>query len=463
MRLYLGLIVFFFVGLAGCAGSSPNDPAEPVFSPQLFSARSATVANKYFPLVPGTVQTYQAKTQDSIEIIVVEVLEKTRMVAGVECAAVRDRVYEDDLLIEDTEDWYAQDQAGNVWYMGETVVNFEYDDDGNLIGTDSEGAWEAGADVAGIGEIAQPGIIMKASPRPGDSYQQEFYRGEAEDTARIVALNVSVTLADGTVHSCLQTRDLNPLDPGPDEFKYYAAGIGVVREEKVDGSENSELRGTFDLDVAAGLPDFSAVTFSNPSQITNLRLAFFPETARAFADSDEEDPEKIVVEALTTTRMVNGIECAVVRDRVFLGDLLIEDTHDWYAQDDAGNVWYMGESVDNYEYDDDGNLLGIDSDGAWEAGVDGAQPGIIMGASPVVGVSYRQEYYEDEAEDMAVIVAFNVEVELGDGTIYSNCLQILEWSELAPDALEYKYYVPGTGVVLEKPIGIDERVELTGP
>ena len=53
MRLYLGLIVFFFVGLAGCAGSSPNDPAEPVFSPQLFSARSATVANKYFPLGPG--------------------------------------------------------------------------------------------------------------------------------------------------------------------------------------------------------------------------------------------------------------------------------------------------------------------------------------------------------------------------------------------------------------------------
>ncbi len=91
---------------------------------------------------------------------------------------------------------------------------------------------------------------------------------------------------------------------------------------------------------------------------------------------------------------------------------LIEDTHDWFAQDDDGNVWYMGEEVTNYEYDDDDNLIGTDNDGAWEAGVDDALPGIVMWADPEAGVSYYQEYYEDEAEDMGMVVAIGVRVEL---------------------------------------------------
>ncbi len=454
--------------LSGCSGTpavlQAGDPTEPAFSAQLFSASSAQVTNPYLPLVPGVVHTYQVKTTaGEIEIIVVEVLPTTRVVAGVECAIVRDRVFCEDLLVEDTYDWYAQDQNGNVWYMGEEVTNYEYDDDGNVIATDSAGAWEAGQDVAGVGSNAVPGIIMKTSFVVGDTYQQEFYAGEAEDRGEIFALDAAVTLADGTTYTCLQTRDTNPLDPGVVEFKYFAPGVGVVLEEKEDLSERSELRGRFNLNLDESLPDFSAATFSNPTQVTDSFLSYLTETARTFVDSDEDAPETIVVEVQTTTRIVNGVESLVVRDRVFADELLVEDTLDWYAQDDLGNVWYMGEEVVNYEYDDDGNLIGTDNGGSWEAGVDGAEPGIAMWASPVVGQPYHQEYYEDEAEDMAVIVAFNVEVELGDGTIYSNCLQILEWSELAPDALEYKYYVPGTGVVLEKPIGIDERVELTGP
>jgi len=86
-----------------------------------------------------------------------------------------------------------------------------------------------------------------------------------------------------------------------------------------------------------------------------------------------------------------------VRDRVFLDDVLVEDTHDWFAQDDNGNVWYMGEEVDNYDYDDDGNLIDITHEGAWEAGVEDALPGVAMWADPAVGTSYYQDFYEDEA------------------------------------------------------------------
>ncbi|MHC4579063.1 MAG: hypothetical protein ACYTFD_13505 [Planctomycetota bacterium] len=83
-----------------------------------------------------------------------------------------------------------------------------------------------------------------------------------------------------------------------------------------------------------------------------------------------------------------------------------------------------------------------------------------MWASPIVGRSYRQEFYEDGAEDAAVVVALGVTVELADGTTYANCLQTLEWSPLGPGVLEYKYYAPGVGVVVEESVAGDGRVEL---
>ncbi|MCA9624692.1 MAG: hypothetical protein KC731_36965, partial [Myxococcales bacterium] len=90
-------------------------------------------------------------------------------------------------------DWYAQDDDGNVWYMGEESESFEYDDDGNLIGSSTEGSWEAGLDVAGTGEVAQPGFVMLASPAVGDRYKQEYYPGEAEDEAKVLAVDEPVS------------------------------------------------------------------------------------------------------------------------------------------------------------------------------------------------------------------------------------------------------------------------------
>ena len=218
-------------------------------------------------------------------------------------------------------------------------------------------------------------------------------------------------------------------------------------------------------------PSFEQATFTNPTQIDNEYLPLNPNTVQLYQVETEDGVEAsqvetedgvetIVVEVLEETRVVNGVTCVVVRDQEFVDELLIEDTHDWYAQDDDGNVWYMGEEVTNYEYDDDGNLIDTNEDGAWEAGVDDALPGIVMWADPEVGISYYQEYYEDEAEDMGMVVAIGVGVELKNGTTYEDCLQILDWNPLDPAVLEYKYFAPGVGLVKEEVVGGDETVEL---
>jgi hypothetical protein len=451
--LIVGAALLILAGCSSSGSSTTNDPPEPAFDPAAFT-NPTQVDNTYFPLIPGTVQTFQAETEDGSETIVVEVLETTKTVAGVTCVIVRDQVFLDGLLIEDTHDWYAQDDSGNVWYMGEEVINYEYDDDENVIDTDNEGAWEAGVDGA------LPGIIMKAVLIPGDSYQQEYYEGVAEDMGQIVATGVQVRLADGSTYdNCLQTLDWNPLEPGDEENKYYAPQAGLIKEASVDGDETVELRGTFITGIAE-VPDFDTAGFTDPTNVDNTYLPLIPGTTMTYEAQTEDGIETIVTEVLATTRVVLGTECVVFRDRVYLEGLLIEDTHDWFAQDDDGNVWYMGEEVINYEYDDDGNLIDTNNDGAWEAGVDDALPGIIMWANPEAGFSYYQEYYEDEAEDMGMIVAVGIEVELENGTTYENCLQILDWNPLEPETLEYKYFAPGAGLIKEEVVGGDEVVEL---
>jgi hypothetical protein len=113
----------------------------------------------------------------------------------------------------------------------------------------------------------------------------------------------------------------------------------------------------------------------------------------------------------------------VVWDREWLNDALIEETYDWYAQDKEGNVWYLGEDSKEYE-----NGKAANSKGSWEAGVDGAKPGIIMKGDPKIGDSYRQEYLKGKAEDMADVVALSESVAVPFGT-FTDCLKTRDWSK----------------------------------
>ena len=222
----------------------PQDGTVPDTVPDFAAARFTNpteIDNPLFPLAPGTTWTYLGETADGTERTVVEVLDETREVDGVTVRVVRDRVFLDDVLVEDTHDFYSQDDDRNVWYMGEETDDYSYDSNGELVDISHQGSWEAGLDVANLGAIARPGYQMKVSPSPGDAYHQEYYAGEAEDRGEVVALDVPVTLTDGTTYTCVQIRDINRFNPGGDEYKYYAPSVGLVVEEPVEGTERVEL------------------------------------------------------------------------------------------------------------------------------------------------------------------------------------------------------------------------------
>ncbi|MBU0533148.1 PepSY domain-containing protein [Candidatus Micrarchaeota archaeon] len=180
------------------------------------------VNNPYFTLTPGETFIYESETEDGLERIEVFTTNETRQVLGVTTIVVWDRVWLDGDLIEDTKDWYAQDSEGNVWYFGEETQELVA---GQVVNT--KGSWEAGVDGA------KPGIIMKANPQINDSYRQEYYQGEAEDMADVLALGESVDVPFGSFTDCLKTSDWTPLDPGNVEHKYYCSEVGGVALEVV--------------------------------------------------------------------------------------------------------------------------------------------------------------------------------------------------------------------------------------
>ena len=456
----LALAISPLLLLAACGGSDNNnatttadpvitsdpvdsDPAEPEFSIALFDDSSGNITNPFLPFRPGAGATYLGTNDDgNEERIDILVSHDTRQIQGITSAIVIDRVYEDDELIEETFDWYAQDINGNVWYMGEDSAEYE---DGELVSR--EGSWQSGLDIDNLGSIAVAGIIMKADLVDGDSYQQEFYQGVAEDRAVIDGLSIDIALADGRTFTTLRIRESDPLEPdAPEEFKYHAENIGVVLEEKVDLSERFELIRLTDQTT----PDIEADNFTDSTSIDHRYFPLVPGTITTLEKTVDGEVEQVISEVLVETRVVMGITTVVVLEREFEEDLLTEETRDWFAQDNDGNVWYFGEAVDNYNYDDDDNLVSIDHDGAWEAGVDGAQPGIIMLATPRVGDSYRQEYYRGEAEDLAVVDNLAVDITLGDGSRHT-ALRIKEWDPLDDEpGFEFKYYVEGIGLVREE-------------
>jgi len=208
---------------------------EPEIEPSNFMTpeMAADNPNPYWPLVPGTTYIYEGETEDGPERIEVTITDETREILGVECFVVRDTVFIDEEMVEDTRDWYAVDVEGNVWYFGEITLNFE---DGELV--DIEGSWEAGE------EGAKPGVVMFADPQVGHVYRQEFLLGEAEDVGAIHGVDESVNVEIGSFTDCILTHEYTPIDPELvelPELKYYAPGVGFVLEFNMYSGEMIEL------------------------------------------------------------------------------------------------------------------------------------------------------------------------------------------------------------------------------
>jgi hypothetical protein len=180
------------------------------------------------------------------------------------------------------------------------------------------------------------------------------------------------------------------------------------------------------------------------SVVDNPYLPWIPGTRWVFEGVSDGQHERNVVEVTDRTKVVMGVATTVVHDQVFSNGELAEDTFDRYAQDSAGNVWYFGEDTAEYEH---GEVTS--RKGSWEAGVDGALPGIVMLANPEVGERYHQEFLEGEAEDVGKVIALGESLRLPSGS-FDRVVVTQDTTPLEPQILEHKFYAPGIGLLMER-------------
>ena len=242
MRTFILIISAAALLLAGCgeSGESDNPPASalPYELPQGSTPVEldpadfvAEIDNPYWPMAPGSKWTYRETDGEGKEQrIVVTVTDRKKTILGIEATVVHDRVTEEGEIVEDTDDWYAQDKWGGLWYLGEDTTEFE---NGKPVNTG--GSWEAGVDGA------QAGLIIPPNPEVGMSYRQEYYAGEAEDRGEILSLDAQAKVPFGSFDGLLKTKDTTPLEPNVLEHKFYAKGVGPILAIAVSGGGHEEL------------------------------------------------------------------------------------------------------------------------------------------------------------------------------------------------------------------------------
>jgi hypothetical protein len=228
------LLVALVAAAAGCgddgtATTPLPQGSEPVdLSPADFTVE---IDNRYWPMRPGSRWTYrESDGEGGVQRVVVTVSHRTKRIAnGVEARVVHDVVSKGGSPVEVTEDWYAQDSDGNLWYMGERTAEYE---NGRVVSR--EGSWEAGVDGA------QAGIALPAEPRQGMRYRQEYYAGHAEDQGEVLDTGGQAEVSFGHFEGAVTTKDTTPLEPRVVEYKLYAPGVGPVLTLDVSGASGRE-------------------------------------------------------------------------------------------------------------------------------------------------------------------------------------------------------------------------------
>ncbi|PYR92501.1 MAG: hypothetical protein DMF84_13430 [Acidobacteria bacterium] len=241
-RTIVAIGAVFALQTFAAAAQDPVQSVQAAATPLLALYRSApavirtlfarNVSNEFFPLVRGTTFFYEGTKDGAPTRDEVHVTNQTIRILNINCTVVRDRAFEDNVLVEDTFDYYAQDISGNVWYFGEDTK--ELDEKGRVVST--QGTWRAGVNGAA------PGLIMEAHPLVGDRYYQELAAGVAEDQANVRSLTSSTCVPFDCFHDVLRTRETSRFEPGVVEQKYYASGIGFIRADILaGGNEHTAL------------------------------------------------------------------------------------------------------------------------------------------------------------------------------------------------------------------------------
>lgn len=214
----------------------PVQAAVPPFNKSNFH-NPLKIDNKYFPLKPGTTFVYKESSDGEQTRDVFTVTNNIKVIIGINAREVHDNAYVNGKLEESTDDWFAQDDNGNVWHFGEFTTDFT---------TGShEGSWQAGL------KGAKHGIIMLAQPMVGDTYNQEVAKGVAEDKATVLSLKEKVCVPYGCFSNVLKTADFTPLEPDVLEHKFYAQDIGNIKTVQVKGGSGDEKL----VQIKGKLPD----------------------------------------------------------------------------------------------------------------------------------------------------------------------------------------------------------------
>jgi len=177
------------------------------------------ITNPYWPMRPGTVWHYVETNATETQRITVRVTHRTKLVHGIRARVVRDVVRSAGEVVEATNDWYAQDAGGSIWYLGEDSKTYE---NGQVVST--EGSWQYGR------RGAQAGVILPARPHAGCGYREEYLAGEAEDRALVLSRREAVKVRTGFYRRVLHTANSTPLEPTVLENKFYARGVGPILE-----------------------------------------------------------------------------------------------------------------------------------------------------------------------------------------------------------------------------------------
>ena len=232
-------------GLLAAAVTAPTATAAhglPTPKASHFGHNSTRITNPWFPLARGSVYVYDGQKDGKQARDVMTVTQKTKVIAGIRALPVADRLFLNGSLAERTTDWYAQDKRGTVWYLGEKTA--ELNANGKV--TSTEGSFLNGRNGA------KGGIFMPAHPQVGQAFQQESFKGQAEDRFRILSLVTSISTPVVSSQNAMLTEETTPLEPGIVDHKYYVQGIGTVKEQQVAGFQPGQAEVTQLVSFQAG-------------------------------------------------------------------------------------------------------------------------------------------------------------------------------------------------------------------
>lgn len=444
------------------------------------------INNRWFPMTQGTQFVYDGFTQEGANKIphslVFTVTDLTKEVAGVQTVVAYILDYSDHQLVEAEIAFYAQDNDGNVWFMGEYPEVYEF---GEIV--------EAPAWIPGL-KGAKAGIVMKADPQLGrPSYAQGW--GPAvnwSDRGRVVALNEEICVPVTCYEDVLVTEEFSQSEPNAFQIKYYAPGVGNIRvgwrgddatrEElelvelnQLSPEELAEVRAAaLELEesalknskevyavtapmvyspqptasaAVAEFPEFDPANYSTPTLINNVWMPLRPGTrwlyeGTALDDEGNSFTRRIEFTVTDMTKEIAGIETVVAWIVDYNDGEVVEKEIAFYAQDDKGAVWYFGEYPEEYE---DGEFVAATP---WIHGIEDARAGIKMVKEPELGMP---PYYQGWGPAVEWSDYGQVD-EVGTytcipGNCYTNVLVMAESSLGEVNAYQLKYYAPGVGEV----------------